>query len=393
MLTEAEALQTVLSSISSAPAESQPLLAAHGRYSAASVLATLAQPSFDNSAMDGYALHVEDCAAIQPLLVRGEQPAGPALPSLSVEHGVAVRIFTGAPLPANTAAVIMQEDVQRDGEHIRILDPVQPGENIRRMGSDLCLGQRILTPGDRINAARLGLLASQGITAVQVHSLPKVAVLSTGSELLPPGSQLGPGQLFESNSSMLAGLLSELGIHGPTLRHCVDDLQSTRQVLAELLADHQVVIISGGVSVGDHDHVRPALAALGHKPELWRVKIKPGKPFLYCRSNSTAVFGLPGNPVSSFVTYQLFVRPALLKLMGASHIAAQRSRATLAEPISNKGDRPHYLRGSLDSELRFRSTGLQASHAMYGLSQANALLRLDPEQHLDAGAEVIVTLL
>jgi molybdopterin molybdotransferase len=312
----------------------------------------------------------------------------------------AIRIFTGAPMPEGADAVIMQEDVSTldEGKQIVCTEPVERGENVRVLGCDLCMGQRILDTGDPLTAARLAVLASQGLAQTDVAASPRVAILTTGDELIPPGQTLEAGMLFNSNATLLEALVRD---HCPsaqiTVRHIPDNLGLTTDALRELSADHDFAVLAGGVSVGEHDHVKPALQALRIRAEFWQVKVKPGKPFLFAKAGTDErpchIFGLPGNPVSAFVTFQLFVRPALLKLMGAgdSSLSFVEARANAVTPMRNPGDRPHYVRGRYECG-KFKPLGMQQSHALYGLSQSNALVRMAPGQEIAEGGELVALL-
>jgi len=396
MISEAEALTRLLDTIpSSAGSETLPLLQTLNRRCAVQQIAVVALPGFNNSMMDGYAVRAADTHDPAPLSVIGTQPAGPDLRLAITAPKQAVRIFTGAPLPHGCDAVIMQEDVTPTANTIVCREPVTVGENIRTQGSDLCVGQVLLNPGELITPARIGLLASQGLTHLPVYSQPRIAILSTGDELVSPGtSPLLPGQIYNSNGPMIAAMLLDLGLMTTEFVCCPDTLPDTTATLQRLSLHHDVVILSGGVSVGDKDHIKPALVALGMPPQLWRIKLKPGKPFLFTHRPGTdpfCIFGLPGNPVSVFVTFNLFVRPALLKWIGwpAEDLAPPQVTATLSQAVDNPGDRPHYLRGQLKRGL-FAPNPFQRSDALFGLSQANALLRLSPGESLAPGSPVTV---
>jgi molybdopterin molybdotransferase len=399
MITEIEALERILSRQVPGQIVKIPVRDALGRFLARDVFASIPNPRFHASSMDGYAVRVDEAGVGSVLKVSGEQPAGLDR-ALILERGCAIRIFTGAPIPAGADAVIMQEDVSlmNEGGKKQILcnDSVQIGENIRRAGADLCVGQRILNRGQRLTPARLGLLASQGLYEVETYADVAVAVLTTGDELASAGARLEPGQIYDSNGMLLAALLSEMGIQKVSCFHCGDSLTETLSVLTDLAQRFDVILIAGGVSVGDHDQVKPALAAMGLSPDLWRVKVKPGKPFLFAQRDQPAplrVFGLPGNPVSAFVTFHVFVRPALLKQMGAgdADLAPPESLAVMESDVSNPGDRPHYLRGRI-ANGKFSPSGLQQSHAILGLSQSNALFRMEPDSECKTGETVQVIL-
>jgi len=349
--------------------------------------------------MDGYAVQAESCRAGARLRVMGEQPAGTDR-GLTISAGEAIRIFTGAPLPAGADAVIMQEDVTRQdcrggnsGEVIVAQCAAKPGEFIRRAGSDLAMGQKILARGEKIAPQTLALLASQGVGEIEVNGVPRVAIVSTGDEMALPGQTPRAGEIFESNSFMLEALVIAAGAEITRREHCRDDLEEMTKTFRRGLQS-DALIVSGGVSVGDHDLVKPALRDLGAEIDLWRVAIKPGKPFLFGRAGECCIFGLPGNPVSAFITFLKFVRPALLKMSGAAedNLGLRKVPARLATEVMNDGERPHYLRGHLDDGV-FALTGRQESHALFGLSRANALLRVAGGEKFPVNAIVPVELL
>lgn len=391
MITEEQALARIIENVRPLPARTVPLIQAREKFAATDVLARVALPRFDNSAMDGYAVVAASCSAEKPQQLIGEQPAGKDR-GLRIEAGETIRLFTGAPIPSGADAVVMQEDVRAEGSQIFVNTSVEAGEFIRRRGCDLSEGQKIIEPGTRLRAQELALLASQGFAEIAVGGEARVTIVSTGDELVAPGGKLAGGQIFDSNSVLLQALVEKRGATVAQVRHCPDEAGAIEVAFRDAL-QFEVLIVLGGVSVGARDFVKPALNAIGAETDLWRVSVKPGKPFLFGRAGRCAIFGLPGNPVSAFVTFLLFVRPALLRMMGARNdeLRLPQTTAILASELSNDGDRPHYVRGQF-ADGTFSAIGRQESHALYGLSRANALLRVGPGQTLSRDASVTVFL-
>jgi molybdopterin molybdotransferase len=389
MISEQDARIQILKTIRPMPARQILLAEALDCFAAQDYFARIPLPGFDNSAMDGYAVIASDCRAGKRLRVIGEQPAGVDR-QLRVSTGNAVRIFTGAPIPVGADAIVMQEDVNRDGADIVVGVDVDPGEFIRRRGCDLSEGQKFLSQGERIRPATLALLAAQGIVDLVIGGEVSVAIISTGDELIKAGEPLQSGQIYESNSMLLAGLLTGCKAILRSSEHCRDESDALIEAIKRGIKNH-ALIISGGVSVGEHDLVKSALQSLGGKIDLWRVAIKPGKPFLFGHVGECAVFGLPGNPVSAFVTFLQFVRPAILRMMGAVNLDPMTVPAELTVDLNNDGDRVHYFRGKLENG-QFAPVGRQESHALFGLSQSTALLRVAPGEKLKRAATVRVQL-
>jgi molybdopterin molybdotransferase len=391
VISEEEAREKILSAVSPLPATEVSLGDALDCFAATDLFATIPLPPFDNSAMDGYAVVANSAGKNARLKIVGEQPAGVSK-NLTLSAGKAIRIFTGAPIPIGADAVVMQEETQREGDFVLIQpEKISVGDFVRKAGADLAVGQQILKRGDRLRPATLGLLASQGIDSIRVGAQPRVAIVTTGDELAAPAQQLRPGEIFESNGLMLASLAAKTGMAIAMRQHCPDNFDTLCKALRD--AVHQdAVIISGGVSVGEHDLVREALREIGAEIDLWRVAVKPGKPFLFGKRDRCLIFGLPGNPVSTFVTFLVFVRPALLQMMGATDLSLPRANARLIHEIDGDETRPHYFRGEL-ADGAFGVIGRQESHALFGLARANALLRVRPEARLSAGNEVEVLLI
>ena len=387
MISEEEARAQILEVVRPLPARNVPLLEALNCFVAQDYLARLPLPNFDNSAMDGYAVIASDCRPGARLGVIGEQPAGLDR-QLRLSSGAAVRIFTGAPMPEGADAVVMQEEVTRQEDEIEINAAVFPGQYIRQRGCDLAPGQKILGSGERIRATTLALLMSQGLDTVAVGGEVRMAIISTGDELAKAGDKLQPGQIYDSNATLLQSLLRGFAGVSTSVQHCPDDRDALRRALT-MASKNQIVIVTGGVSVGEHDLVQATLRSLGARIDVWRVAIKPGKPFLFSRLGDCFIFGLPGNPVSAFVTFLQFVRPTILKMCSAANFDLPRSPAKLIVDLTNDGDRVHYVRGKLEART-FAPIGRQESHALFGLSQSNALLRLAAGESLKAGSIVEV---
>jgi molybdopterin molybdotransferase len=339
--------------------------------------------------MDGYAVVASSSANGARLRVIGEQPAGIDR-QLRISAGEAVRIFTGAPIPAGADAIVMQEDTTRERDHVAVNANVNPGEFIRCRGCDLAKGQKILACGARIHPTTIALLASQGFADVTIGGEVHAGIVSTGDEVVMPGARLDAGQIYDSNSMLLQALVSNCGARARSVEHCPDRREPLLKAIRHG-SQSDILVITGGVSVGEHDLVQATLRSLGAKIDIWRVAIKPGKPFLFGRLDGCAVFGLPGNPVSAFVTFLQFVRPAVLKMMGANDLKLSQMSAKLGVDLVNDGDRPHYIRGKLESGT-FAPIGRQESHALFGLSRSNALLRVAAGESLKAGAIVDVQL-
>jgi molybdopterin molybdotransferase len=367
-----DARQQVLAACVQLPAEPVPVGIALDRVLAQDVIAATDVPAFGNSAMDGFAVH--HGASNRSLRIVGESRAGtPA--GVAVGPGEAVRISTGAALPEGAEAVIRVEDtVEADGTVLLSTD-VKAGLNIRKAGEDLRAGTVVLSAGTRLGPGELAVAISAGLADVVCTRPPRVAVLSTGDELRPPGAPLGPGEIHNSNAVMLSALARQAGAELTVVEQIQDDPDSTERAFAAALEGADVVIASGGVSVGPHDHVKPALAALGVQEHFWRVDLQPGKPTWFGQRGEQLVFGLPGNPVSSFVTFTLFARPALLALQGDAQPLPPRAEALLTVQLPLR-DREQAVRVRLteqDGLLRATPNGAQGSHITASLASADGL--------------------
>lgn len=403
-----EAVEHILRTLDPLPVESLPLPQAMGRFLATSLAAPGDLPGFDNSAMDGYAVRAADVAgatASQPVPLRlcGQVAAG-ELPASSVEPGACARVFTGSALPPGADAVVMQEDTRGQssgsgrmpeprpgpGATVLVLAPVAGGENVRRRGEDVRAGSPLCRAGEELTPGRAGLLAALGVREVAVHRAPTVALMATGNELAEPDQPLRPGQVYESNRVCLAPLMARSGGCPRVWPLVQDDLRATQTALEGAFEQCDAVVTTGGVSVGAFDFVKVAFEQMGGALDFWRVAMRPGRPFVFGRHGRKRLFGLPGNPVSAFVTFLLLVRPALLKWQGAAQVHLPAHPGMLVEPLNNLGERRHFLRVTVDERGRIRSAGPQASHVLSGLAAANGLLDMPAGARWAAGTSVQV---
>jgi molybdopterin molybdotransferase len=374
-----------------------------GRVLAEPVLSTRTLPPADCSAMDGYAVRAADLAGAcrqtaGELQVVYEVAAGGQAPR-PLEAGQAARIFTGAPVPPGADAVVIQEDTEREGDRVRIFVEPPVRDNIREAGEDLQLGDRVLEAGHELRAPELGLLAALGRSAVAVHQAPRVAILSSGDELVEPDGEIAGGRIVSSNSYTLAAQCREVGAEPVYLGIARDRPEELAEHLrAGLRAE--CLVSSAGVSVGDHDYVRPALEKLGCRLHFWGVAMKPGFPVTFAsfddpdRQGLPLVFGLPGNPVSACVTFEQFVRPALRKMMGHRALFRTALRARLTHPLDKKAGRLHFVRVCLErrgDDVLATSTGNQSSGVLRSLTLAQGLLVFPAEAtHLAEGESAVV---
>ncbi len=357
--------------------ESVPLAAACGRVLAADVEAGLTMPRWPNSAMDGYAIRLDEASAAGEagLPVRSIAAAGTAPASLAA--GAAARIFTGAPIPDGADTVVMQEHCRREGDRVIVDRVPDRGANIRGAGEDFRSGDVLLRAGQHLAPQHVALAASAGHAELTVHRRPRVALLVTGDELVPPGGDLGDGQIHESNGRLLAALVAGLGAEARPAEVVPDDAQRTREALLAAAADADLVVTSGGVSVGDADHVRAAAEAVGAL-DFFGVAVKPGKPLAFGRIEGTPLLALPGNPVSLFVTFVLFGAPLLRRLQGREILLPAPLPVAAGFEQGQTRPRADYLRVRLE-DGRLQPHAAQGSGILSSLSAADGLACVPPD--------------
>lgn len=393
MISIEEAQRIILENITLLKTEEVPLFHGLNRVTPDDHRAPWDIPPADNSAMDGYAF---SHAALEEnhLHVTCFLPAG-EVRTVPVPPGEAVKIMTGAPVPPGCDTVVPIEDVEEDGEWIRLTATARAGAHIRRRGEDIRQNDVVIQSGSLLRPQEIGMMSAMGASTVTVYRRAKIAILSTGDELLAPGSAPQPGKIINSNSYSLAAQTLDAGGEPLLLGIAPDTLADSCDKIRDGLAA-DMLVITGGVSVGEHDFVKTAIEALGGDVVFWKVNMKPGKPLAFAVIQGKPVFALPGNPVAAMVSFELFVRPAILKAMGQKRIFRPQVNALLQEPAANKGKRPHLVRGIVsqkDDRYSVSTTGNQSSGRLSSMVLGNGLICLAPESVHAAGESVKTFLL
>ncbi|GAB4139088.1 MAG: molybdopterin molybdotransferase MoeA [Sphingomonadales bacterium] len=383
MLAVSEARARILGGLSPTPIEERGLADAHGLVLAAPVVADRDQPPAAMSAMDGYAVRAADLAQLPARLeVIGAAPAGQVFAG-ALAAGQALRIFTGAAIPASADTVVIQENTAPDGDrYVLVRQAPAPGANIRRQGNDFANGQSLLPPGRRLDARAIGLAAAGGAARVRVHRRPRIAFLSTGDELVASGHAVGAGQIVNSNGPMMQAFIAAAGGVPIDLGIAGDTAEELLQAAARF-SDADLVLTIGGASVGEHDLVQRVLAPAGLAVDFWKIAMRPGKPLIHGHFKGVPFLGLPGNPVSAFVCAKLFLEPAIAVLGGGLWPGHDWHRARLANALPENGPREHYLRGRLrrasaQGEWQVDAASVQDSAMLSILADSNALIMRPP---------------
>ena len=403
MIEVREATDRIVAGVRVLPAEEVGLLEAQDRVLAEAVDSPLDLPSRTNSAMDGYAVRADDVrgaikAAPKRLVILEELPAG-RLPTKVVGPGQCARIFTGAALPDGADCVIRQEDTERSGDQVAILDDRDAGKNVRLAGEDLKKGMRVFEQGTALGAAQLGVLASMAKARVSVHRRARVAILASGDEIADLDEAeaiLAGGKVASSNSYTLHALIRDSGAVSVPLGIAKDTLASVRSLFERGMREADLIVSTAGVSVGEHDFVRDALAALGATMDFWRVAMRPGSPLGFAHVGGVPWIGLPGNPVSTMVCYELYVRPAVRKMQGHAELFRRTVQVVMAEPVRTPGRLTHFLRAIVRDEgglLRARLTGPQGSGILTSMARANALLVIPAGRDAALTGETVTAIL
>ena len=360
-----------------------PLIESQGLALSEDILAPHGMPLFDNSAVDGYAVQAADLAtASKDNPVRLEKLGYISAGDTGEEQivsGQCVQIATGAPLPPGADTTVMKEDIELDATHVRFFQAIPKTENVRYYGEDIAEGQTVIAAGTVIGPAQMAVLATFGFAEVPVRRVPKISIVSTGSELVDVAQNPQTGQIRESNRYMLAGMVKQESCEVVKMSMVPDIQEILKQEFEEAL-QADVALVSGGMSVGDKDFAKPLLKEMGVEEIFWKIKFKPGKPLFFGRRGKTLVFGLPGNPASSYVLFEEFVRPALRQMMGRRILEEGMVKARLDEAILKTHKRLHFMRGQLyekNGEYHVRPLDFQGSHSIGSLVEANGLIRVE----------------
>ncbi|MFZ3066416.1 MAG: gephyrin-like molybdotransferase Glp [Nitrospirota bacterium] len=400
MISVEEALGLILENIREIGFEKVDIKEALGRVLAEDVYARRNIPPWDNSAMDGYAVIVNDVEGASKenpavLKIIESLPAG-YISESKLKSGEAIKIMTGAPMPNGADAVVMVEYTEKDGGKVRIFKRPENGDHIRKAGEDVKDGQLVIKKGQLIRPSEIGMLASMARSIVSVYQRPRVAILATGDELVDLDEEICGAKIINSNTYAVGAQIQECGAL-PILLGIARDRQDELEEKLRLGMNADIIITSGGVSVGDYDHVKDVVKGLGGDLRLWKVAIKPGKPLAFSMLNSRPMFGLPGNPVASMVTFEIFVRPAILKMMGHKKIFRPIIDATIKDDLKKKENRRHFIRASVQSDgdgYVVETTGDQGSHMMTSMTKANGLIIFhENDTAIKAGDKVKVMLL
>lgn len=385
MLPLQEAQQIIVNALQTVSTETIPFSQCRGRILGQDVFASRQLPPFDNSAMDGYAVCRQDtlnASKVSPVALKVAEtiPAG-SISSKVLQRGEAFRIFTGAAIPEGADTVVIQENTSRHDDVVQILQQAKPQEHIRFRGEDVELKSLLLNKGSRIGPGEMAMLAAQGQLTLEVFQRPRIAVLPTGDEIKPLDHPLKPGQIPNSNSHMLAAQAELCGAVAIQQPIAPDNPEALLQSIMRAAKDSDLILTCGGVSVGDFDYVKSTLEKQG-EVDFWKVAIKPGKPLAFGRIGNTPILGLPGNPVSSFVTFELFARPAILKLAGNESEFAPRTYAKLTHCVKQNKTREQFLRATVSQN----ETGLEiTANQKQGSGQLSSLLRINSLAHIPMG--------
>lgn len=386
MISIQEAKSRVERTAKSGASKTVPLLDCVNYYLSSNIISPISMPPFRQSAMDGYAVHIHP-SKVYTLI--GEVKAGDEI-QYKLNKGEAVRIFTGAPVPETANAVVIQEKVTANGQLLTIPSEIQANDNIRAVAEQIKAGDVALKKGTKLTPGGIGYLASLGITEVDVYKKPSIAILITGNELVEADTPLSHGKIYESNSKMLLMALRNLDHTEISLCKVVDDYYKTLQILKDLLSNHELVLISGGISVGDYDFVGKALQELDVTELFYKVNQKPGKPLYFGKKNNSLVFGLPGNPAATLTCLYIYVYPALEMMSGASHFSLLQTTATSISEFIKKGNRAQFLKAFFENEKVTILEG-QSSSMLQTFAMANALVFVDEDNNRIApGDEVTV---